>query len=171
MITDKAIITTGSEMETYKVGETIGGLIQSPLIITLNGELGAGKTVLVRGAAARLGVTEPVRSPTFTLMMIYSGHKMPVFHFDFYRLAEEGELETLDLDEYLEGQGVVFIEWAEKFPNSLPPERLDIHIDYDPGDNHNQRILTFYPKGILYRELTDKLVEIIKHDYMGDLKP
>lgn len=180
MITDKAIITTGSEGETFKVGETLGKLIVSPLVITLNGELGAGKTVLVRGAAAGLGINEPVRSPTFNLMMIYSSGRMPVYHFDFYRLAEEDELEALDLEEYLEGRGAAFIEWAGKFPDSLPDERLDIEITYafygsgevtgEEEENQNERILTFHPRGRIYSDITDKMFEIIKHNITGELK-
>ncbi|MFY9114166.1 MAG: tRNA (adenosine(37)-N6)-threonylcarbamoyltransferase complex ATPase subunit type 1 TsaE, partial [Dethiobacteria bacterium] len=98
MINEKAVITTRNEAETYRVGETLGQLIDIPLVITLDGKLGTGKTVMVKGAAKGLGITEIVRSPTFTIMMVYDG-RLPLYHFDFYRLDDKMELDSLDLDE------------------------------------------------------------------------
>ncbi len=163
MITSKSIITSLSEERTFALGRALGRIIDGPVVITLNGDLGAGKTVMVRGAVSAFGVNEPVRSPTFVIMLSYDG-RIPVYHFDFYRLDCEEELETLGLDDYLEGQGAAFIEWGLKFENSLPAERLDINIDYDHSDDTNRkRIITFSPRSKSYSRIIDNLFENVKH--------
>ena len=170
MFTEKALITTLNETETATLGFALGSIITEPAVITLNGNLGAGKTVMVKGAAAALGVKDPVRSPTFTLMLIYEG-RLPVYHFDFYRLEDESELENLGLEEYLEGQGVAFIEWGLRFPPVLPPSRLDINIEYDIEDDTNRkRIITFHPHGPRYINITDTLFESLTHNIKGKIK-
>ncbi len=169
MIIEKAAVTTRSANETYHVGKILGEIINSPLLIAMHGELGVGKTVLVKGAASGLGVSEPVRSPTFTLMAIYEG-RLPLYHFDFYRLTAESELEPLGLEEYLEGDGPVFIEWADKFVSFLPSERLDLNLAYDrtAGDD-DRRILTFFPHGEAYYALLEKLLDVLEHNCKGAL--
>ncbi len=143
MITGKVFLTTGSAQETERMGEIIGEIIGSVIVeekfriplIALNGDLGAGKTVLVRGMVRGLGIDAGVRSPTFTLCNVYHG-PVPVLHFDFYRIEDEEELHILDLEEHMEGnEGVVFIEWADKFPHVLPLNRLDIYVNRDYNDN------------------------------------
>ncbi len=170
MLPEKAIITTRNPEETYKIGQLLGELIETPVVIALNGELGTGKTVLVKGAARGLEVIKPVRSPTFTIMSIYQG-RLPLYHFDFYRLVDESELEPLGIEEYLDGgEGAVFIEWAGKFPDILPPERLDIELVYDaPGEDNDRRELSFYPRNNFYSQLTDNLVKAVERDYLGKI--
>ncbi len=169
MIIEKAAITTRSAKETYAVGKILGKIITSPLVIAMHGELGVGKTVLVKGAACGLGVSETVRSPTFTLMATYEG-RLPLYHFDFYRLTAESELEPLGLDEYLEGDGPVFIEWADKFVGFLPSERLDLNLAYDrTAGNTDRRILTFFPHGEAYCALLEKLLNALEHNCKGEL--
>ncbi len=90
-------------------------------VLALSGELGAGKTHFVKGVAAALGTNAAVTSPTFTLIHEYPGGRLPVYHFDFYRLEDEDEALKIGLDEYLDGDGVCVIEWADKFPGLLPP--------------------------------------------------
>jgi tRNA threonylcarbamoyladenosine biosynthesis protein TsaE len=96
-------------------------------VVCLTGELGSGKTVFVQGAAAGLGVAGPVTSPTFTLVQEYRG-RLPVFHFDFYRLEGGREVEGLDLPWYFEAGGVSLIEWAERAGDLLPADRFDVRL-------------------------------------------
>ena len=170
MFTGKAMISTRNASETYKIGQSLGEIIDSPVVITLDGELGSGKTVFVKGLAAGLEVTKPVRSPTFTLMAVYQG-RIPIYHFDFYRLNDESELEPLGLEEYLEGdEGAVFVEWAEKFPDVLPPYRLGIEITYNySGTDLQYRDITFHPRGDPYFTLIDRLLCVVEYDRRGEL--
>ena len=90
-------------------------------IFALTGDLGAGKTQFVKGFVAGIGADAEVTSPTFTLIHEYSGGRLPVYHFDFYRLETADEVARLGLDEYLFGDGLCVIEWADRFPDLLPP--------------------------------------------------
>lgn len=106
--------------ETFRRGQEIGANLRGGDVIALCGDLGAGKTHFVKGLAAALGHTGEVTSPTFTLIHEYVGGRLPLYHFDFYRLDSEDETLRLGLDEYLLGDGVAVIEWADKFPALLP---------------------------------------------------
>ncbi len=110
-----------SAEETIAFGEHIAATLRRGDVLALCGELGAGKTHFVKGVAAALGAGTAVTSPTFTLIHEYPGGRLPVYHFDFYRLEDEDEALKIGLDEYLDGDGVCLIEWAEKFPALLPP--------------------------------------------------
>jgi tRNA threonylcarbamoyladenosine biosynthesis protein TsaE len=123
-----ALVTTRIEQETEYVGRRIGEMLEGPMVVALQGELGSGKTVFVRGAAKGLAVEQAVTSPTFILLKVYQG-RLPVYHFDFYRLEEPEELDYLGFEEYLPGDGVAFVEWAERFPDILPDQRLDVSIE------------------------------------------
>lgn len=113
----------------------LGGRLAAPLrpgsVIALNGELGAGKTTLVRGLVAGLGSADPVSSPTFALVHEYRGGRLPVSHFDWYRLGDEAELWALGWEEYLDGGGVVVVEWAGRFPAALPSAALRWSLSHD----------------------------------------
>lgn len=106
--------------ETIAFGHALAGTLEAGDVIALNGELGAGKTHLVKGLVAGLGAECPVTSPTFTLIHEYLGGRLPLFHADFYRLEEELDLMKIGLDDYLAEKGIVVVEWAGKFPNALP---------------------------------------------------
>jgi tRNA threonylcarbamoyladenosine biosynthesis protein TsaE len=112
-------------------------------VIVLTGDLGAGKTEFVKGLAHGLGSSQPVSSPTFTLVQEYRGGRLPLFHMDFYRLESEAELIEIGLDDYLSAGGVCVIEWGEKFSSSLPPDFTTVSIRLGEGD---ERILQWAPR-------------------------
>ena len=113
--------------ETERAGELLGSLARSGDFVSLIGDLGAGKTCFARGVARGVGVdpTIPVTSPTFTLLNIYQG-RIPLYHFDLYRLAGDSDLEDLGFVDYFEGDGLCLVEWAERLDADLPAERLEI---------------------------------------------
>ncbi|HHT46410.1 MAG TPA: tRNA (adenosine(37)-N6)-threonylcarbamoyltransferase complex ATPase subunit type 1 TsaE [Firmicutes bacterium] len=128
---------------TKKIGKILGEIVPGCTVIALNGELGAGKTVFVRGIAEGLRVVNIVNSPSYVIMNLYKG-RLELYHFDFYRLKDDEELEELGLEEYFYAEkGLAIIEWANKFPHILPPARLEIEIMKDPRDLENTRILHF----------------------------
>jgi tRNA threonylcarbamoyladenosine biosynthesis protein TsaE len=118
---------TNSEDETIALGERIAAQLPSKAVVLLIGNLGAGKTTLAKGIVKGLGATAPeeVTSPTFTLIHEYSPK---VYHIDLYRLDTAAELATLGLDEIFDRNAVVLIEWGERFPQQMPPDRIEIHI-------------------------------------------
>ena len=101
-------------------GRALGATLRRGDVLGLCGDLGAGKTHFVKGLAAALGANADVTSPTFTLIHEYIGGRFPLYHFDFYRLDDEDDALKIGLDEYLDGDGVCVIEWADKFPGLLP---------------------------------------------------
>ncbi len=155
----EAFITTRREEETASIGEVLGRQITEPLVIALQGELGAGKTVFVRGAARGLDALEQVSSPTFVLMKIYQG-RLPLYHFDFYRLSGEAdEAFELGFEEYLPGDGVAFIEWAERLPDLLPPAYLQVTIEQLHDQFGEGRCIRFIPHGRLAARIVEKIME------------
>ncbi len=115
-----ATIISHDPAETLALGRGEGARCRAGDIIALCGDLGAGKTHFVKGLAAGLGTNAEVTSPTFTLIHEYAGGRLPIYHFDLYRLGSAAEAIALGLDEYLENGGVSVIEWADKFPDLLP---------------------------------------------------
>ena len=115
---------------TERLGIRLGGLLFPGSVVALCGPLGAGKTFLTRAICSGLGLadTRAVTSPTFVLIQEYAG-RFPIYHFDLYRLAAGSDFLDLGADEYLQGQGVCLIEWADKFPQLLPPDRLDVRLE------------------------------------------
>ena len=109
-----ATFTSHSPAETESLGEAWGREVQRGLVIALSGDLGAGKTQLVRGIARGLGCTARVHSPTFTLVNVYQGGRLPLFHLDLYRLETLAQIHGAGVDEYLQPDGVAVIEWAER---------------------------------------------------------
>ncbi len=115
-----ATIISHNVDQTVEAGRTEAAQLRRGDVLALCGELGAGKTHFVKGVAAGLGTKAEATSPTFTLIHEYVGGKWPLYHFDFYRLEDEDEALKIGLDEYLDGDGVCVIEWADKFPGLLP---------------------------------------------------
>ncbi len=127
-MSDKTItIQTSSAEETQALGERIGRALEPGVVIALTGGLGAGKTTLTKGIARGLEVADIIHSPTFTLIHEHEG-RLPVYHFDLYRLDTPEQLDDLGHEDYFYGGGVAVIEWAERAGDLLPPDRVDIHI-------------------------------------------
>jgi tRNA threonylcarbamoyladenosine biosynthesis protein TsaE len=123
------VIQTENIHGTWQLGKVLAECLPVPCVSALNGTLGAGKTTLVQCIAEHLGIPpEDVSSPTFVLLREYQG-KIPVYHFDAYRLDSSEEFLRLGPDDYFEGGGIVFVEWADKFPDVLPPEHIEIRIE------------------------------------------
>ena len=112
-------------------------------MLIFKGDLGAGKTTCIKGVCAGLGVTQPVTSPTFTLINEYQG-RLPVYHFDFYRIRSEIETLDLGLQEYFEGDGVCLIEWPEVIVDKLPTKRYEFHMNRDPAFPMESRHVVIY---------------------------
>ncbi|MCI7813755.1 MAG: tRNA (adenosine(37)-N6)-threonylcarbamoyltransferase complex ATPase subunit type 1 TsaE [Lachnospiraceae bacterium] len=125
------IIETKSEKETFELGKKIGERAQPGQIYTLDGDLGVGKTVFTKGVAAGLGITEPVSSPTFTIVQVYDEGKMPFYHFDVYRIADPEEMEEIGYEDYFFGSGVCMIEWANLIEELLPNHVIRVKIEKD----------------------------------------
>lgn len=118
---------TNSEAETLDVARFIGKSLGAGTVVALTGELGAGKTVFARGIAESLEVREQITSPTFTLINEYRG-RLPLFHMDLYRLDSTGEIEDIGIVDYLYGDGVCVIEWAEKLGELMPESAVAVSL-------------------------------------------
>ncbi|MDY6826550.1 MAG: tRNA (adenosine(37)-N6)-threonylcarbamoyltransferase complex ATPase subunit type 1 TsaE [Bacillota bacterium] len=164
----EAFITTRSEAETAHIGEVLGRILDRPLVVALQGELGAGKTVFVRGAARGLAVREQITSPTFVLQRIYHG-RLPLYHFDFYRLSDDDDIIELGFEEYLPGEGAAFVEWPERLPEVLPPDQLEIIIERFYDGNGEGRQLRFNPLGSTSAAILALLLETLNWHSDGSL--
>lgn len=120
-------IETRSVEETFALGRALAASLRSGDVVALSGELGAGKTVLVKAIAERLGFTQPVTSPTFTIIHEYKTSP-PLFHIDLYRLNSAQEALDIGIEEYLNGNGICLVEWAERIEELLPPRAIRVRI-------------------------------------------
>jgi tRNA threonylcarbamoyladenosine biosynthesis protein TsaE len=120
---------TQSETETEEIARELAGELRPGDVVALYGPLGAGKTSFVRGLASGLHCVQPVRSPTFSLINEYSG-TIPLYHFDFYRLDGQAEIDDLGWTDYLNTDGVLAIEWPEKVRKMLPIPRIEVYLSY-----------------------------------------
>lgn len=119
------------------LGRRAADSASSGTVIGLVGGLGAGKTHWTKGFVAGVGSAEDVTSPTFGLVHEYSGGRLPVFHFDFYRLGSAAELLAIGWDEYLDQGGVIIAEWGDKFPDLLPPDTTWLHFSVEPDGSRS----------------------------------
>lgn len=133
------MMMTNSAAETRELGMRLAEKLQAGDVILLEGELGAGKSELARGIAKGLGVTETVTSPSFTILNVYESGRIPLYHFDWYRLESAEELFELGMDEYLGGDGIALVEWPERCPEAVPEDYLRIRIT---AEDENRRKLT-----------------------------
>ena len=145
-------LTSFSEEDTKELAENIESEKFPNMVSCLDGELGSGKTVFVKGFAAALGIDENITSPTFNLIKEYNSGEMPLFHMDMYRLTDPNNVEITD---YFNKQGVTIIEWPEMIEDYLPAERLDIKIKVV---NENKRVLILKPYGEKYEKLCDSVL-------------
>ena len=139
-----AAVETQSAAETQALGRRLAAQLTGGDVVVLYGTLGAGKSELTRGIARGLGIQGPVTSPSFTILQVYEGGRLPLYHFDWYRVRGAAELYELSMDEYLLGDGVAVVEWPEMAAEALPEARLRITIDVLAED---RRRFTFAPEG------------------------
>ena len=125
------IIETNSEKETFELGKKIGENAKAGQIYTLTGDLGVGKTVFTQGLAAGLGITEPVNSPTFTIVQQYDTGRLPLYHFDVYRIGDISEMDEIGYEDCFYGDGVSLIEWSQLIEEILPEHVTEITIEKD----------------------------------------
>ena len=133
-------IITNSPAETEDAGASLAARLEPGSVIAFTGDLGAGKTAFTRGLARGLGVTERVTSPTFTIVNEYEGERLPLFHFDMYRLGSSDELFDIGWEDYLRRGGVCAVEWSENIEDAL--EEDAIRVDIRRGEYDDQRIIT-----------------------------
>ena len=144
-------VVTYAPDQTRELGKKLGSLIDGSFLITLSGELGAGKTTFTQGLARGLEITRNVTSPTFTLMKSYKG-RLPLYHIDAYRLEDIDQ--DLGFEEYVDGDGVCVIEWSNFIEDVLPEERLSINLTIGDDDS---RMLVFSAYGDKYEEVLERL--------------
>ena len=136
------VIETNSPEETFRVGKELGEKAYAGQVFTLTGDLGVGKTVFTQGLAKGLGIEEPVNSPTFTIVQEYDGGRLPFYHFDVYRIGDVEEMEEVGFDDYVMGEGVSLIEWADLISEILPGKRTEILIEKDLERGFDYRRIT-----------------------------
>ncbi|MCX8126845.1 MAG: tRNA (adenosine(37)-N6)-threonylcarbamoyltransferase complex ATPase subunit type 1 TsaE [Dehalococcoidia bacterium] len=153
-------LVTYSPEQTQELGKVLGRLAQGGDVFLLIGNLGAGKTCLTQGIAWGLGVTDYVMSPSFVIVREYRG-RLPMYHMDFYRLENIGEIADLGLDEYFYGGGVSVVEWADRAVSLLPEENLTIVMEYI---GVNERKFSFQANGDRYGKLVGDLWIVLGKD-------
>lgn len=131
---------SNSEQETEALGSRLGERLKPGTVIAYTGDLGAGKTAFTRGLAKGLGISGQVTSPTFTIVNEYEGGRLPLFHFDMYRLGSADELFDIGWEDYLARGGVCAVEWSENVDEAL--EEDTIRVDIRRGENDHQRVIT-----------------------------
>ena len=135
------------EDDTFAFGKKLGDAAEPGTVYTLVGDLGVGKTVLTQGLAEGLGITEAVNSPTFTILQVYEEGRLPLYHFDVYRIGDVEEMDEIGYEDYFYGDGVCLIEWANLIEEILPEKYTEIRIEKD------------LEKGFDYRKITVTEVE------------
>ena len=136
------VLESKSPEDTFQIGMRLGQLAKAGGVYTLTGDLGVGKTVFTQGFAKGLGIDEPVNSPTFTILQIYEGGRLPLYHFDVYRIGSVEEMDETGFEEYMTGEGVSLIEWADLIREILPGERTRIRIEKDLEKGFDYRRIT-----------------------------
>ena len=136
------VIETRSPEETFALGEKLGREAKPGQIYTLNGDLGTGKTVFTQGFASGLGITEPVNSPTFTILQVYEEGRMPFYHFDVYRIGDVEAMDEIGYEDCFYGEGVCLIEWAELIEEILPEKVIVVTIEKDLEQGFDYRKIT-----------------------------
>lgn len=138
----QTIYETYSAKETAELGRRLGKEAKAGEVYTLIGDLGVGKTVFTKGIAEGLGITEPVNSPTFTIVQVYDTGRMPFYHFDVYRIGDIEEMDEIGYEDYFYGDGVCLIEWAELIEELIPKKHTAIRIEKDLEKGFDYRKIT-----------------------------
>ena len=136
------VIESFSPEDSFKLGESLGKEAHKGMIFCLNGDLGVGKTVFTQGFSKGLGISEPINSPTFTIVQEYHGGRLPFYHFDVYRIGDITEMDEIGYEDYFFGEGVCFIEWAELIEELLPDNVVRITIEKDLEKGFDYRRIT-----------------------------
>ena len=136
------IFETNNEKETFDIGKSLGKQAKPGQIFCLNGDLGVGKTVFTKGFATGLEIDEEVNSPTFTIVQVYDDGKLPLYHFDVYRIGDPEEMYEIGFEDYFYGQGVCLVEWSQLIEELIPEEAVQVLIEKD------------LEKGLDYRKIT-----------------
>ncbi len=136
---------THSANETRSLGEALSKNLRPGDVLVLRGDMGAGKSELTRGIARGLGISGPIASPTFTILQAYDSGRLPLYHFDWYRINDSEELYEIGAEEYLLGDGISVVEWPDKAPELLPDRHLQISLR--PGAGDDERIIEIIPVG------------------------
>ena len=148
-----AVINSFCAKDTYELGEKIGQMAKPGMVISLTGDLGVGKTVFTQGLAKGLGIEEPVNSPTFTIVQVYEEGRLPLYHFDVYRIGDIEEMDEIGYEDYFYGEGVCLIEWADLIREILPEQmcRVTIEKNLEKGFDYRKSTLEGF-KGIEEQE-------------------
>ena len=137
-----AVIDSFCAKDTYELGEKIGQMAKPGMVISLTGDLGVGKTVFTQGLAKGLGIEEPVNSPTFTIVQVYEKGRLPLYHFDVYRIGDIEEMDEIGYEDYFYGEGVCLIEWADLIREILPEQVCRVTIEKDLEKGFDYRKIT-----------------------------
>ena len=157
------IARTFSVEETQACAAALAGVLDAGAVVTLDGDLGAGKTHFTQGLAAALGVAQAVTSPTFNLVVEYTDGRLPLYHFDLYRLEHAYELEDTGIFDVLGYEGACLLEWGEQFQDELCDEYLSVVISRD-ADDENKRTVVLKPYGARAEELARQIDKAVKDD-------
>ena len=137
-----AVIDSFCAKDTYELGEKIGQMAKPGMVISLTGDLGVGKTVFTQGLAKGLGIEEPVNSPTFTIVQVYEEGRLPLYHFDVYRIGDIEEMDEIGYEDYFYGEGVCLMEWADLIREILPEQMCRVTIEKDLEKGFDYRKIT-----------------------------
>lgn len=133
---------SNSQQQTKELGRKLGALCEAGTVVLLHGDLGVGKTVFTKGFAEGLGIGEPVSSPTFTIVQQYDSGRLPLYHFDVYRIADVEEMDEIGYEDYFYGDGVCLIEWAELIEEILPDHCIEVLIEKNLEKGFDYRSIT-----------------------------
>ena len=133
---------SNSPEETYALGKLLGGQSKPGQVYCLDGDLGVGKTIFTQGFAAGLGIDEPVNSPTFTIVQQYDSGRLPLYHFDVYRIGDIEEMDEIGYEDCFYGKGVTMIEWANLIEEILPETYREVKIEKDLEKGFDYRTIT-----------------------------
>lgn len=136
------VIESNSSEQTYELGKSLGQQAKPGQIYCLDGDLGTGKTVLAQGFAAGLGISEAVSSPTFTIVQVYEEGRLPLYHFDVYRIEDVDEMSEIGCEEYFFGQGVCLVEWSSQIEELIPEDAIKIELEKDLTKGFDYRKIT-----------------------------